>query len=70
MVFKDTMKDGVKGRCVGCEFFHEDQCKRMERALSSMTDPICLQKCTVMLLNNIGQMLYDYMSEEDEPEIN
>jgi hypothetical protein len=55
-----------EGCCYKCEFFHDNMCKRMENALSSMTDERCIQKCTLMLLNNLGQMVYEYMSEEED----
>jgi hypothetical protein len=38
----------------------------MENALSSMTDPICIQKCTLMMIDGIGNMLYNYLNEDDE----
>jgi len=62
----------MNGDCYHCEFFHNNQCKRVENALSSMTDPVCISKCTLMILNNLGQMIYDYMYEDDdeEPQIN
>jgi len=54
------------GKCYSCEFFHDNSCKRMENALSSMTDPICIQKCTLMIVDSIGQMLFNHFSDDDE----
>ena len=59
-------EDSLGGRCYQCEFFHDSSCKRMENALSSMTDPVCIQKCTLMMIDGIGNMLYSYLNEDDE----
>ena len=55
-----------RGQCYKCEFFHEGQCKRLENSLSSTTDLRCLIKMQTMMINNIGQLIYDYMYEEEE----
>ena len=54
-----------KARCYQCEFFHDNQCKRLENALGSCTDIKCLIKMQTLMLNNIGQMIFDYMSDGD-----
>jgi hypothetical protein len=56
----------IAGRCYECEFFHDNSCKRMENALSSMTDPICIQKCTLMMIDSIGQMIFNYINDEND----
>lgn len=55
-----------EGKCFRCEFFHDNSCKRMENALSSMVDPICIQKCQLMMLDAIGNMIFNYISDEED----
>ena len=62
MVFKDTMN----GNCHTCEFYKDDQCKRVEKAFSTMIDPVCLQKVQCILLRDLVQVMNEYLYEDEE----
>jgi hypothetical protein len=40
----------------------------MQGALSSMTDERCIQKCILMVIDNLGQLICDYIYEEKDEE--
>ena len=52
------------GQCQKCEMYIGDRCLRAEKMFSSMTDPVCLQKVSVMLLRDMAMSLQDMAYDE------
>ena len=62
MVSANTMK----GDCLHCDFFRDNECKKAGTMLSQVTDPICLAKLNVILLQDIASMLEDHIYGEED----
>jgi hypothetical protein len=55
----------MNGKCFECDFFKDDQCRRASHSFSTLVDPICLQKISVILLRDIANTLEDMAYEDD-----
>jgi hypothetical protein len=56
----------MNGKCLGCDFYINNECKKAGNFLSQMDDPVCLAKLQVILLQDLVELMTDYMYGDDE----
>jgi hypothetical protein len=56
----------VKGNCLTCDFFRDNECRKAGTMLSQITDPICLAKLNVILLQDIASMLEEHIYGDED----
>lgn len=56
----------MNGECWKCDFYRENECRKAGSMLSQMTDPLCLAKLQVILLQDIACMLEEHFYGEEE----
>jgi len=51
-------------KCLECEFFKDNQCiKAQKLEISSIDNPVCLQRIQIMLLRDIFFLFHDESGE-------
>ncbi len=53
------------GDCLRCDFYRDNECKKAGTMLSQVTDPICLAKLNVILLQDLTNMMEDFIYGEE-----
>lgn len=61
-------KVSLGGRCWECDFFIDNQCRKAGNILSQQADPICLAKLQVILLQDLCEMMSEYLFEDNDGE--
>ena len=56
----------LDGNCLKCDFFREKQCTKAGMYLSQVTDPLCLAKLQVILLQDLVGLMTEYLYEDEE----
>jgi hypothetical protein len=65
-VLLPEVRGQMSGDCNHCEMYIGDRCLKAEKMFSGMTDPICLQKMSIMLLRDMNENLMDFMYEDED----
>jgi hypothetical protein len=55
----------ISGNCLKCDFYRDNECKKAGTILSQITDPVCLAKLQVILLQDIASMLEEHLYGEE-----